>query len=108
LQALARTFFIIYNDWTGVKIMALKNRKKLGNAINLILWNGLDRLHKDTRLDKSVLLDEAIEDLLKKYKRDDLLIEYNKKKKKSNKKAPRQPRRFFYFFMFKYRSSFRM
>jgi ribbon-helix-helix protein len=45
----------------------LVNRKKLGNAIDLALYNELDELQKETRIPKSKLLDEAIELLLKKY-----------------------------------------
>ena len=45
----------------------LKNRKTLSNAIETKLWYGLDDLARDTRINKSKLLDEAVSDLLKKY-----------------------------------------
>lgn len=45
----------------------LKNRIPVSNAIDKRLWEGLDQLHKETRIPKSRLLDEAIQDLLKKY-----------------------------------------
>ncbi|PEK69618.1 ribbon-helix-helix domain-containing protein [Bacillus pseudomycoides] len=45
----------------------LKNRKPLSNAIEKDLWYDLDQLAKDTRINKSKLLDEAVSDLLKKY-----------------------------------------
>ena len=45
----------------------LKNRKTLSNAIETKLWYGLDDLAKETRINKSKLLDEAVSDLLKKY-----------------------------------------
>ncbi len=45
----------------------LKNRKTLSNAIAKELWYDLDQLAKDTRINKSKLLDEAVSDLLKKY-----------------------------------------
>lgn len=47
----------------------LKTRKTLSNAIDKRCWDGLDSLHKETRIPKSRLLDEAIWDLLKKYKK---------------------------------------
>ena len=46
----------------------LKNRKPLSNAIKIELYEALDELHEKTRIPKSKLLDEAIEDLLKKYR----------------------------------------
>ncbi|SFJ92268.1 ribbon-helix-helix domain-containing protein [Thermoflavimicrobium dichotomicum] len=45
----------------------LRNRKPLSNAIDKKLWYMLDELSKETRINKSKLLDEAVEDLLKKY-----------------------------------------
>lgn len=50
-----------------MKKRGLKNRKPLSNAIRIDLYNGLDELHRKTRIPKSKLLDEAVEDLLKKY-----------------------------------------
>lgn len=51
------------------KNRGLKNRINLSNAIDIQLWKGLDQLHRETRIPKSRLLDEAIQDLLKKYER---------------------------------------
>jgi len=45
----------------------LKNRKRIGSAIDKELLERLQRLSKETRIPMSRLLDEAIEDLLKKY-----------------------------------------
>jgi hypothetical protein len=45
----------------------LKNRHPLYTAINNTLYVGLELLHRKSRIDKSKLLDEAIEDLLKKH-----------------------------------------
>ncbi|WP_420974065.1 ribbon-helix-helix domain-containing protein [Bacillus thuringiensis] len=50
-----------------VENRGLKNRKPLSNAIETKLWYDLDNLAKDTRINKSKLLDEAVSDLLKKY-----------------------------------------
>lgn len=46
----------------------LKTRKPLSNAIKIELFEEFDQLHKETRIPKSKLLDEAVEDLLKKYR----------------------------------------
>lgn len=48
----------------------LKNRKPLSNAVDISLHEALDNLSKLTRIPKSKLLDEAITDLLTKYKID--------------------------------------
>ena len=45
----------------------LKNRTKIGAAIDNNLLEGLKALSVSTRIPLSKLLDEAIEDLLKKY-----------------------------------------
>jgi len=45
----------------------LKNRERFGVAIDKELLEGLRKLSTDTRIPASKLLDEAIEDLLKKY-----------------------------------------
>lgn len=45
----------------------LKNRKPLSNAIDIELSKKLDTLAKNTRINKSKLLDEAITLLLEKY-----------------------------------------
>ena len=45
----------------------LINRKKLGNAVDKDLYDALDILHKETKIPKSKLLDEALELLLDKY-----------------------------------------
>ena len=44
----------------------LKNRKTLSNAIKTELYQGLKELSEKTKVPMSRLLDEAIEDLLKK------------------------------------------
>lgn len=44
----------------------LKNRKPLSNAIKIELHDGLKELSNQTKIPISKLLDEAIEDLLKK------------------------------------------
>lgn len=46
----------------------LKSRKPLSNAVKKELHGGLQELSERTRIPKSKLLDEAIEDLLKKHK----------------------------------------
>jgi metal-responsive CopG/Arc/MetJ family transcriptional regulator len=46
----------------------LQNRERFGVALNKVLLEGLRKLSTDTRIPASKLLDEAIEDLLKKYK----------------------------------------
>jgi metal-responsive CopG/Arc/MetJ family transcriptional regulator len=45
----------------------LKNRKRFTNTLDNKLKEQFDELSKETRIPKSRLLDEAIEDLLKKY-----------------------------------------
>lgn len=44
----------------------LKTRKALSNAIKIELYQGLKELSEKTKVPMSRLLDEAIEDLLKK------------------------------------------
>ena len=44
----------------------LKNRKNLSNAVKIDLHDQLKRLSEKTKIPMSRLLDEAIEDLLKK------------------------------------------
>lgn len=46
----------------------LKNRKTLSNAVKIELYDQLKRLSNETQIPMSKLLDEAIEDLLKKRK----------------------------------------
>ena len=46
----------------------LKTRKALSNAIKTELFNELKKLSEDTKIPMSKLLDEAVEDLLKKRK----------------------------------------
>lgn len=48
--------------------MSLKNRIRIGSAINKDLYNNLKKLSKQTRIPISKLLDEAIKDLLEKHK----------------------------------------
>jgi hypothetical protein len=45
----------------------LKNRKPIGNAIRKELWYAVDQIHRETRIPKSELWDEAAILLLKKY-----------------------------------------
>lgn len=45
----------------------LKNRKRFTSSLKNELFPCFDRLSAQTRIPKSRLLDEAIEDLLKKY-----------------------------------------
>ena len=45
----------------------LKNRSKINNAIRNDLKDSIKELSEKTRINISKLLDEAIEDLLKKY-----------------------------------------
>lgn len=47
----------------------LKNRKTLSSTLETNLSEKLDELAKSTRINKSKLLDEAVEDLLKKYEK---------------------------------------
>ncbi|WP_295579374.1 ribbon-helix-helix domain-containing protein [uncultured Oscillibacter sp.] len=47
----------------------LVNRKKFVSSLANELVNPFDRLSKETRIPKSRLLDEAVEDLLRKYER---------------------------------------
>lgn len=49
----------------------LRNRERFGVAIDKELLEGLRKLSEDTRIPASKLIDEAIEDLLKKYKKKD-------------------------------------
>ncbi len=51
------------------KYNRLVNRKKLNNAIDLALYNELDKLHRETDIPKSKLLDQAVRLLLKSYGR---------------------------------------
>ena len=46
----------------------LKNRVAFSNAIDKELHVAFDQLHKETRIPKSKLLDEAVQLLLEKYK----------------------------------------
>lgn len=48
--------------------MSLKNRIRIGSAIDKTLFENLKELSEQTRIPISKLLDEAIEDLLKKHK----------------------------------------
>ncbi|SPF51187.1 conserved hypothetical protein [Candidatus Desulfosporosinus infrequens] len=45
----------------------LRNRERFGAAYDKDLLAGLRKLSKDTRIPASKLIDEALEDLLKKY-----------------------------------------
>lgn len=48
----------------------LVNRKQFTSTLRKDLIEAFDKLHEETRIPKSRLHDEAIEDLLKKYHRD--------------------------------------
>lgn len=56
----------------------LKNRKRFTSSLRNELGPQFDLLAKKTRIPKSRLLDEAIEDLLKKHKIDELIAEKEK------------------------------
>jgi len=47
--------------------MSLVNRIRFGSSLDRKLWEKFEQLSKETRIDKSKLLDEAIADLLKKH-----------------------------------------
>lgn len=47
----------------------LKTRTRIGNTVNTELLKEFKQLSKDTKIPMSRLLDEAIENLLKKYKK---------------------------------------
>jgi metal-responsive CopG/Arc/MetJ family transcriptional regulator len=49
--------------------MALKNRVRIGNSIDKKLFEELQELSDKTRIPMSRLLDEAIEDLVKKHQK---------------------------------------
>jgi predicted DNA-binding protein len=49
----------------------LKHRKTISNAIEIELYEQLEKLSIETRIPKSKLLDEAIRDLLKKHSKGD-------------------------------------
>lgn len=46
----------------------LKQRIPISSTVDKEIWSRLQKLSEKTRINKSRLLDEAIEDLLKKYK----------------------------------------
>lgn len=50
--------------------MTLKNRVRIGSAIDKELYKKLKQLSESTRINMSRLLDEALDDLLKKYEQD--------------------------------------
>ncbi|SCG83661.1 hypothetical protein DW1_2095 [Proteiniborus sp. DW1] len=47
--------------------MSLKNRVRMGSAVDKNLFENLKKLSEQSRIPISKLLDEAIEDLLKKH-----------------------------------------
>ena len=51
----------------GLQMSELKNRERFGVAVDKQLLEGLRKLSVLTRIPASKLLDEAIEDLLRKY-----------------------------------------
>ena len=52
----------------GGVIVSLKNRVRIGSAIDKKLYEEIKMISEKTRIPISKLLDEAIEDLVKKYK----------------------------------------
>lgn len=56
---------IQYNHLTNMII--LENRTKIGSAIDTKLYNKLKELSEKTRIPISKLLDEALEDLIRKH-----------------------------------------
>ena len=72
--AVASTSIIYYTSLRGDDPLAgnpnLKNRHAFSNAIDKALFEAFEQLHRDTRVPKSKLLDEAVELLLRKYGRD--------------------------------------
>lgn len=57
----------IGDDQMTTNNRGLKTRKTLSNAVKIELFDALNKLSEETRISKSKLLDEAIEDLIKKY-----------------------------------------
>jgi hypothetical protein len=53
----------------GMNMSDLKNRTRIGNTVDIELWERFRELSKETRIPMSKLLDEAIQDLLEKYKK---------------------------------------
>jgi post-segregation antitoxin (ccd killing protein) len=49
--------------------MTLKNRIRIGSAVDKIIYDDLRNLSKTTRIPMSRLLDEAIKDLIRKYRK---------------------------------------
>ena len=49
----------------------LKNRKTISSTIEIKLYDDLEKLSIDTRIPKSKLLDEAIQDLINKHSKKD-------------------------------------
>ena len=45
----------------------LKNRKRIGTSIDLEVWDNFEKLAEKTKVPKSKLFDEALEDIVKKY-----------------------------------------
>lgn len=64
---LAITLWLCYNITKESGVMALKNRVRIGSAIDKDNYDNLKKLSDKTRIPISKLLDEAIEDLLKKH-----------------------------------------
>lgn len=48
---------------------ALKNRIQMGSSVDKVIWADFQKLSEQTRIPIARLLDEAMEDLLKKYKK---------------------------------------
>jgi hypothetical protein len=43
------------------------DRQRISSTVDPVIWQRFQQLSKDTRIPSSKLLDEAMEDLLKKY-----------------------------------------
>lgn len=52
-----------------MKKRGLKKRRPLATNLRIDLWHQLNELTKETKINKSILIDEAIELLLHKYKK---------------------------------------
>ena len=56
---------------SNVNNRGLKNRKTISSTIEIKLYDDLEKLSIDTRIPKSKLLDEAIQDLINKHTKKD-------------------------------------
>lgn len=51
----------------NILVDRLKNRARISSSVDPVLWKHMQQLSDKTRIPLSKLLDEAFEDLLKKY-----------------------------------------